>query len=155
MALSIHALCDAGRLVRIARVGRPPLDDDDAIELTFESGAVFHIDTGPVGASDIAIRNGPLLAHAFGHLAHEEPETWAEIAGDWTYLDIMLEWMKGARLSHPRRLAMTTPYRLDVGYAVTVNGRELALFAEADLIFAAALDDPSLAGYGLEAGAPA
>jgi hypothetical protein len=155
MALSVHALCDAGRLVRIARVGRPPLDDDDAIELTFESGAIFHLDTGPVGASDIAIRSGPLLDHAFGHLLQEEPESWAEISGDWTYLDITPEWAQGGRLSHPRRLAMTKPYRLDVGYLVTVNSRELALFAEADLVFAVALNDPSVAGYGLEAGTPA
>ena len=70
MAVTIHALCDAGRLVRIARAGRPPLGDDDAIELTFDSGDIFHIDTGPIGASDIVVREGSLLDHAFGHLVN-------------------------------------------------------------------------------------
>ncbi|MGE0742993.1 MAG: hypothetical protein AB7O98_16775 [Hyphomonadaceae bacterium] len=148
-------LCAAGPTARVARVGHAPFEDDDPIEITFASGRIFHIEIGFEGATDIRIGEGPLLDAAFGHLRTEEPDTFAAIARDWTSDDMDLPWLAGAALSHPRRLAMSHPYRVDVGYVFDANGRQLALFGEADLIYAAALDDPEIEAYRLVIGAGA
>ena len=99
------------------------------------------------------IRDGALLDHAYDHLRTEEPDTYKAIARDWTHEDIDLPWLIGAALKHPRRLTMTNPYRVDVGYVFDVGGRDFALIGEADYITAAALDDPELESYRLEIGA--
>lgn len=151
--MSAVALTRAGKVARIARVGHAPFGDDDPIEITFDTGAIFHIDVGVEGASDLVIIEAPLLEHAYGHLRSEESETFAAIARDWSSEDIDLPWLIGAVLANPRRLAMTQPYAVEVGYVFDADGRDFALFAEADLIFAAALDDPEIADFALVAGA--
>ena len=150
----IHALCNAGPIARIARVGHPPFEEGDAIEITFASGAVFYIDVGLEHATDIRVGEGTLLEAAYGHLRTEEPDTFAAIARDWSSGDLDLPWLIGATLSRPRRLTMTHPYRVEVGYVFDAAGKGFALFGEADLIFAAALDDPDIAGFELAVGAP-
>ncbi|MBC7770650.1 MAG: hypothetical protein H7124_17850 [Phycisphaerales bacterium] len=153
--MSLQALCEAGPIARIARVGYAPFEGDDPIEITFASGKLFHVDAGFEAATDIVVREGTLFEHAYGHLRTEEPDTFAAIARDWTSEDIDLPWLIGATLASPRRLAMTNPYRVDVGYVFDAGGRAFALFGEADYITAAALDDPELEGFALEVGAPA
>ena len=147
------ALVDAGPIARITRVGHAPFEGDDPIEIFFANGAAFHIDIGFEGATDIVIREGALLDYAYDHLRTEEPDTYKAIARDWTHEDMDLPWLIGAEFKHPRRLTMTNPYRVDVGYVFDVGGRDFALFGEADYITAAALDDPELEGFGLEVGA--
>lgn len=154
-AAAILALCEAGPIARIARVGYAPFEGDDPIEITFAGGKLFHVDVGFEAATDISVGEGTLFEHAYGHLRTEEPDTLAAIARDWTSEDIDLPWLIGAALTNPRRLAMTNPYRVDVGYVFDAGGRALALFGEADYITAAALDDPELEGFALEVGAPA
>lgn len=151
----LDALCKAGRVTRIARVGHPPLGEDDPIEIGFDSGATFHLDVGFEDASDIVIGPGPLLERVYGHLRTEEPDTFAAIARDWSREDMSLPWLLGANLRNPRRLTMTKPYRLDVGYAFEAGGRTLALFGESDCIFAADIADPDIETFGLEIGAAA
>ena len=150
----IRALVEAGPISRIARVGHAPFGGDDPIEISFANGQLFHIDIGFEGATDISVREGALLDHAYGHLRTEEPQTYANIARDWTSDDIDLPWLIGASLTNPRRLAMTNPYRVDVGYVFSANGRDVGLFGEADYIWAAPLDDPELEEFRLEIGAP-
>ncbi len=145
----ILALCAAGPIAEVARVGYEPFDIDDPIEITFADGRVFYVDVGVVGASDLRVGEGTLLEAAYGHLRAEEPETWANIARDWTRQPLNLPWLIGQKLSDPRRLVMTAPYRIEVGYAFQAGDRRFALFAEADLIYAAALDDPEIASYEL------
>jgi len=153
--VSIAALTKSGPVARVARVGHLPFEGDDPIEITFGDGRVFHIDIGIEAATDIRIGEGTLLEAAYGHLRSEEPETYAAIARDWTSEDIDLPWLIGATLANPRRLAMTDPYRVDVGYVFDVGGRQLALFGEADYVWAADLADEELEGFRLEIGAPA
>lgn len=148
-----HRLCAAGAIKRMARVGHAPFEGDDPIEITFESGAIYAIEVGFEGATDIQIIEGTLLESAYGHLRTEEPETFAAIARDWSSEDIALPWLVGARLSNPRRLAMTNPYRVDVGYVFDAGGRQFALFGEADYIWAADLADDELEEFRLEIGA--
>ncbi len=150
----IDDLLKAGAIARIARVGYPPFEGDDPIEITFASGAVFNIDIGFEGATDIVVREGTLLETAYGHLRAEEPAAFAAIERDWSSEDIDLPWLIGATLSRPRRLAMTNPYRVDVGYVFDVNGREFALFGEADFITANELSDEDNEGLRLEIGPP-
>jgi hypothetical protein len=150
----IRALCDAGPIARIARVGYAPFGGDDPVEITFAGGAVFNIDIGFEGATDIVVREGSLLASAYGHLRTEEPAAFAAIERDWSSEDIDLPWLIGATLSNPRRLAITNPYRVEVGYVFDANGRQLALFGEADYITANELDDEENESFGLEIGAP-
>lgn len=152
--MSIEALTKAGPIARIARVGHAPFDVDDPIEIMFEGGAVFHVDVGFEGATDIAVREGPLLDYAYGHLEDEEPDAYAAILRDWTHEDIDLPWLIGATLTNPRRLTMTNPYSVDVGYVFGARGSDFALFGESDLIHAAALDDPELESFKLVIGAP-
>ncbi len=153
MSAEILKLCAAGPIARVARAGHAPFDLDDPVEIAFASGAVFHVDVGFEGASDIAVREGPLLEHAYGHLRSDDPAAFAAIERDWSSESIDLPWLIGAALKAPRRLTMTHPYRLDVGFAFEANGRLLALFGEADTIFVAALDDPEIASFALEVGA--
>jgi hypothetical protein len=150
----IEALTEAGPIARIARVGYPPFEGDDPIEITFASGAVFSIDVGFESATDINVRAGTLLETAYGHLRKEDPEAFAAIERDWSSEDIDLPWLIGATLKNPRRLAMTNPYRVEVGYVFDANGREFALFGEADYITANELNDEENENFGLEAGAP-
>lgn len=149
----IHDLISAGPIARVARVGHPPFEGDDPIEITFENGRVFHIDIGFEGATDIRVGEGTLLEAAYGHLRTEEPRTYAGIARDWSSEDIDLPWLIGATLANPRRLAMTNPYRVDVGYVFDAGGRQFALFGEADYIWAVDLADEELAEFRLEIGA--
>lgn len=151
---NIQKLCDAGPILEIARVGHAPFDEDDPIEIKCANGALFHIDIGFEAATDIRVGEGSVLDAAFGHLRAEEPAAFANIARDWTHEPIDLAWAIGEKLSAPRRLTMTEPYRVDVGYVFRCGARELALLGEGDLIFAAALDDPHIASFGLEVGAP-
>ena len=150
----IEDILKAGAIVRIARVGYPPFEGDDPIEITFANGAVFNIDIGFEGATDIVVREGTLLEAAYGHLRAEEPAAFAAIERDWSSEDIDLPWLVGAQLTDPRRLAMTNPYRVDVGYVFEVNDRQFALFGEADFITANELSDEANEGLGLEIGAP-
>jgi hypothetical protein len=150
----IDKLISAGPITRIARVGHAPFEGDDPIEITFADGRVFHIDIGIEAATDVRIEEGTLLEAAYGHLRSEEPETYTAIARDWTSEDIDLPWLIGATLANPRRLAMTEPYRVDVGYVFDAGGRQLALFGEADYIWAADLADEEIEGFGLEICAP-
>jgi hypothetical protein len=143
-------LCAAGAIAEIARVGHAPFDEDDPIEIRFANGTVFHLDVGAMDATDIELGEGAYLEHAFGHLRTEDAQTFAGIARDWTRETLDLPWAVGQTLASPRRLTMTQPYRVDVGYVFACGGRELALFGESDLIFAAALDDPDIASFGLE-----
>jgi len=144
--------CAAGAIARIARVGHAPFDDDDPIEITFADGRIFYVEIGVEAATDIRLGEGTLLEAAFGHLRTEEPQTFAAIARDWRSEDIDLPWLIGVTLARPRRLAMTHPYRVDVGYVFEAGARQLALFGEADLIFAAAMDDEEIASFRLEIG---
>lgn len=149
----IEALLAAGPITRIARVGYAPFEGDDPIEITFASGAVFNIDIGFEGATDIVVREGTLLESAYGHLRKENPDAFAAIARDWSSEDIDLPWLIGAMLANPRRLAMTSPYRVDVGYVFDVAGRQFALFGEADFITANELGDEENETLGLAIGA--
>ena len=151
--MSVQRLIEAGPIARITRVGHAPFEGDDPIEIFFANGAVFHIDIGFEGATDIVIREGALLDYAYGHLRTEEPDTYKAIARDWTHEDIDLPWLIGASLKLPRRLTMTNPYSVDVGYVFDAGGRDFALFGEADYINAAALDDPELENFRLVVGA--
>lgn len=150
----VAKLVAAGPIANVWRVGHAPFDVDDPIEIEFASGAVMHVDVGHMDATDAIIHDGPLIESAFGHLRNEDPDTWAGLVRDWTREPIDLPWLIGATLSKPRRLAMTRPFRVDVGYSFDAGTRTLALFGEADLIFIAALDDPQIASYGLEESAP-
>jgi len=150
----ISALCEAGPIARIARVGYAPFGGDDPIEITFANGAVFNIDIGFEGATDIVVREGTLLDSAYGHLREEEPAAFAAIERDWSSEDLDLPWLIGAVLVNPRRLAMTNPYRIEVGYVFDANGRKFALFGEADCITANELGDEENESLGLEVGAP-
>ena len=150
----IDVLLKAGPIARIARVGYPPFEGDDPIEITFADGAVFNIDIGFEGATDIVVREGTLLETAYGHLRAEEPAAFAAIERDWSSEDIDAAWLIGATLTNPRRLAMTNPYRVDVGYVFDVSGRQFALFGEADFITANELSDEENEGLRLEIGAP-
>ena len=149
-----EALCAAGAIAQIRRVGIPPFDIDDTIEIAFADGAVFNIDIGLQGATDIEIYEGLLLERAYGHLRTEEPETFARIARDWTHSAIEgVDWALGHTLTHLRQLSMTHPYRVEVGFVFACGARDLAIFGEADLIYIAALDDPEIASFQLELGA--
>lgn len=150
----IEKLISAGPVARIARVGHAPFEGDDPIEIAFANGAVFHIDIGIEAATDVRVGEGTLLEAAYGHLRTEEPATFAAIARDWTGEDMDLPWLIGATLANPRRLAMTQPYRVDVGYVFDAAGRQLALFGEADYIWAIDLADEEVASFNLEIGAP-
>ncbi|MGD9981680.1 MAG: hypothetical protein AB7H66_10690 [Hyphomonadaceae bacterium] len=149
----IEALLKAGPVARIARVGYAPFDGDDPIEITFANGDVFNIDIGFEAASDIVVRAGTLLETAYGHLHTEDPDAFAAIERDWSSEDIELPWLIGATLANPRRLVMTNPYRIDVGYVFAANGHEFALFGEADYITANELSDEENEGFRLEVGA--
>jgi hypothetical protein len=149
----LHRLCAAGAIAEIARVGHAPFGEDDPIEIRFAGGAVFNINVQAMDATDLEIGEGGYLDSAFGHLRQEEPATFAGIERDWTSEPLDLPWAIGQMLSAPRRLTMTQPYRVDVGYVFACGGRELALFGESDLIFAVALDDPDLSDFTLEVGA--
>lgn len=153
--MSIQALTEAGPVAEIARVGHAPFDEDDPLEIRFESGAVFHVEVGFEAATDIVVGEGPLLEAAFGHLRTQEPDSFKAIARDWGAEKLDLAWLSGKSLTNPRRLTMTEPYRVDVGYVFDAGDRQLALFGESDLIFAAALDDPHIESFRLEVGAPA
>jgi hypothetical protein len=150
----ILKLTRAGPIQEIARVGYAPFEGDDPIEIVFASGALFHVDIGFEGATDIQVGEGSLLEAAYGHLRAEEPATWKNIARDWSREALDLPWAIGQTLSAPRRLAMTNPYRVDVGYVFRCGEGELALMGEADFIWATSLDDPQLEQFGLEIGAP-
>lgn len=150
----ISELIAAGAIARIARVGYAPFEGDDPIEITFANGKVFNIDIGFEGATDIVVREGTLLETAYGHLRTDEPDAFTAIERDWSSEDIDLPWLIGATLTNPRRIAMTNPYRIDVGYVFEINGRDFALFGEADYITANELSDESNEGLGLEIGAP-
>ena len=150
----IEKLISAGPVARIARVGHAPFEGDDPIEIAFANGAVFHIDIGIEAATDVRVGEGTLLEAAYGHLRTEEPATFAAIARDWTGEDMDLPWLIGATLANPRRLAMTQPYRVDVGYVFDAAGRQLALFGEADYIWAIDLAEEEVASFNLEIGAP-
>ena len=104
--------------------------------------------------NELEVEEGAYLERAFGHLRAEDPDTFAGIERGWTREPLDLPWAIGQTLSAPRRLIMTQPYRVDVGYVFDCSGRRLALFGESDFIFAAALDDPDLADFALEVGAP-
>lgn len=148
-------LCAAGAIKRIARVGHAPFGGDDPIEITFANGEVFTIEVGFEAATDIQILEGTLLDNAYGHLRTEEPETYASIARDWSSEDMDLPWLIGATFANPRRLAMTNPYRVDVGYVFDAGGRQCGLFGEADYIWATDLADEELEQFRLEIGAAA
>jgi hypothetical protein len=150
----IEDLIKAGAIARIARVGYPPFEGDDPIEITFANGAVFNIDIGFEGATDVVVREGTLLETAYGHLREEDANAFAAIERDWGSEEVDLPWLIGATLANPQRLAMTNPYRVDVGYVFDVNGRQLALFGEADYIWANELSDEENEGFRLEVGAP-
>ena len=150
----IEGLIKAGPIARITRVGYSPFQGDDPIEIAFASGAVFNIDIGFEGATDIVVREGTLLETAYGHLREEDANAFAAIERDWGSEDIDLPWLIGAMLSNPRRLAMTNPYRVDVGYVFDVGGRQFALFGEADYITANELSDEDNESFRFEVGAP-
>lgn len=149
----IADLLTAGPIARIVRVGYAPFEGDDPIEITFANGKVFNVDIGFEGATDIVVREGTLLEAAYGHLRATEPDAFTAIERDWSSEDIDLPWLIGAILANPRRLAMTNPYRVDVGYVFEVGGRDFALFGEADYISANELSDEANDGLGLEIGA--
>lgn len=151
--MSIAALLAAGPVAGIARVGHAPFDEDDPLEIAFASGAVVYVEIGFEHATDIVVGEGPALEAAFGHLRTAEPQSFAAIARDWTHEKLDLPWIVGKPLTNPRRLTVTHPYRVDAGYVFDVGDRQLALFGESDLIFAAALDDPHIESFALEIGA--
>jgi hypothetical protein len=150
----LEGLLAAGPVAAIARVGHAPFDEDDPIEIRFASGRLFHVEVGFESATDIRVGEGALLDAAFGHLRTADAETFAAIARDWSHEEIALPWLIGRALANPRRLTMTQPYRVEVGYVFDAGDQQLALFGESDLIFAAALDDPHIASFALEVGAP-
>jgi hypothetical protein len=150
----IEELVKAGPIARIARVGYPPFEGDDPIEITFATGAVFNIDVGFEGATDVVVRAGTLLESVYGHLRADDSDAFAAIERDWSSEEIDLPWLIGAALTNPRRLSMTNPYRLEVGYVFDAGGRQFALFGEADYINASELDDEENEAFGLEIGAP-
>ncbi|MGD9968479.1 MAG: hypothetical protein AB7T59_18320 [Hyphomonadaceae bacterium] len=150
----IGALLNAGPVARLRRVGYLPLAGDDPIEIEFANGAVFNVDIGFESATDVIIRPGVMLETAYGHLRAEEPDTFAAIERDWSSEAIDLPWLTGATLSNPRRLAMTRPYTVEVGYVFDVNGRQFALFGDADYITANELSDAENEPLGLVIGAP-
>ena len=152
--MSARALIEAGKLARIARVGHAPFDGDDPLEIFFESGAVFHVDIGVENATNVKVGEGPLLEAAYGHLRSENPDAFNAIARDWGHEDLDLPWLIGAALTNPRRLYMTQPYRVEVGYVFDAGDRTLALFGEADWVWANALEDSENEALGLEIGAP-
>lgn len=152
--MTIEALVAAGPIQSISRVGHAPFDEDDPLEIVFASGAVFHVEIGFEAATDIVVGEGPLLEAAFGHLRTQEPDSFAAISRDWTREALDLQWLIGQSLANPRRLTMTHPYRVDVGYVFDAGARQLALFGESDLIFAAALDDSHIESFALDVGAP-
>jgi hypothetical protein len=100
------------------------------------------------------VREGTLLEAAYGHLRAEEPAAFAAIERDWSSQDVDLPWLIGATLANPRRLVMTNPYRVDVGYVFDIDGRQFALFGEADYITANELSDEDNEGLRLEIGGP-
>lgn len=151
---AIAELLAAGPIAEIARVGYAPFEIDDPLEIAFAGGALFHVDIGFEAATDIVVRGGSCFDHAYGHLREEDPETYAAIARDWTREAVDLDWTIGHVLANPRRLTMTEPYIVDVGFVFDVAGRALALFGEADLIFVAALDAPEIESFKLRVGAP-
>lgn len=150
----IDGLTKAGPVARIARVGYAPFGGDDPIEITFANGAVFNIEVGFEAASDIVVRAGTVLETAYGHLRAEDANAFAAIERNWSSEDIDLPWLIGAALTNSRRLSMTNPYRLDVGYVFDAGGREFALFGEADYIHANELGDEENEAFALEIGAP-
>ena len=150
----IEDLIKAGAISQIARVGYAPFEGDDPVEITFASGAVFNVDIGFEGATDIVVREGTLLETAYGHLRTDDANAFAAIERDWSSEDINLPWLIGATLANPRRLAMTNPYRVDVGYVFDAGGRQFALFGEADYITANELSDEENESFRLEVGAP-
>lgn len=146
-----EALCTAGAIAEIRRVGIAPFETDDVIEIVFASGALFNIDIGLKHATDIEIYQGALLERAYGHLRGGEQDTYDRIARDWSHEPIAeIAWARGHTLSQPRRLIMTQPYRVEVGYAFGCGPRDLAIFGEADLIHIAALDDEEIVDFKLE-----
>jgi hypothetical protein len=149
----IAALLAAGPIARISRVGHAPFEEDDPLEIACANGAVFHVEVGFEAATDIVVGEGPLLDAAYGHLRTQEPETFIAIARDWTSEPLDLPWLVGRSLTNPRRLTMTHPYRVDVGYVFDAGDRQFALFGQSDLLFAAALDDPHIESFALEIGA--
>lgn len=149
----IVKLCAAGPIAEIARVGHAPFADDDPLEIHFQNGAVFSIDVGAMDATDIEVEEGPYLERVYSHLRADDPATFTGIERGWTREPLDLSWVVGHALTAPRRLTLTQPYRVDVGYVFACGGRELALFGESDLIFAAALDDPEIEAFTLEIGA--
>jgi hypothetical protein len=146
---SFANLIAAGPIQEIRRVGYEPLQGDDVIEIAFANGALFNIDIGHVGATGIEIYAGSCLERAYGHLRTQEPAAFTNIARDWTSAPIPLDWAIGQALSNPRRLYMTEPYRVEVGYAFACGQRTLALMGEADYLWASDLADPEIAGFGL------
>ena len=153
------ALCAAGVLAAVRRVGLPPLEGDSELELDFLSpggGSTFSLTIGPVGAGDVHIQKGRLLDLAYAHLAAEAPEDYAKTAAAWSHADEpSAAWAIGATLSDPRRLQMTYPYSEIVGFSfVCIRAGEiigrLALIGEADFLYAAELGSPELAGYALK-----
>jgi len=150
---AIWALVDAGPIASVSRVGYAPFGGDDPIEIAFVNGQLFHVDIGFEGATDVGVREGSLLERAYAHLRGEDPDAWAAIARDWSSEALDLPWLIGLAFTNPRRLAMTVPYRVDVGYVFDVDGRETVVMGEADYIWVAALDDPELDAFGLVVGA--
>jgi hypothetical protein len=150
----IESLLQAGPVARVARVGYAPFEGDDPIEISFANGQVFNVEVGFEAATDIVVREGTLLDTAYGHLRIEDPDAFAAIERDWASEAIDLPWLIGAALANPRRLAMTNPYKVDVGYVFDANGRQFALFGEADYITANELSDEENEPFGLEIGAP-
>lgn len=149
MPKGIERLLAAGAIAEIRRAGYEPLEDDDLIEIAFHNGALFNFDVGLQHATDIEIYEGAALERAFGHLRIEEPETFKQIDKNWTTEPVDLPWAIGHALTNPRRLIMTQPYRVEVGYAFDCGARVLALFGEADLMFVADLRDPEIASFEL------
>lgn len=146
---SIADLIVAGPIQEIRRVGYEPFEGDDVIEIAFANGALFNIDIGHVGATGIEIYDGSCLERAYGHLRTEEPAAFANIARDWTSAPIPLDWAIGQTLTNPRRLFMTEPYRVEVGYVFDCGPRTLTLFGEADYLWVVELADPEIASFAL------
>jgi hypothetical protein len=149
MPKGIERLLASGPVAEIRRAGYEPLEDDDLIEIAFANGALFNFDVGLQHATDIEIYEGAALERAFGHLRIEEPEAFRQIEKHWTFAPVDLPWAIGQTLTNPRRLIMTQPYRVEVGYAFDCGPKALALFGEADLMFVADLHDPEVASFAL------
>ena len=107
-----------------------------------------------LAATLISLGRDVCLIPLYTPLRTDEPDAFKAIERDWGSEDIDLPLLVGATLTNPRRLAMTNPYRIDVGYVFTANGRDFALFGEADYITANELNDEGNEGLGLEIGAP-